>query len=85
MENRPFKACKAKKNKEDKENIYIIDTNVFLDQPEIISKIDHKYSVVLSAKVIDELDKFEETLPTDQQNKMLNLHHLFKYHQASIQ
>jgi hypothetical protein len=39
-----------------KENIYIIDTNVFVDQPDIISKIDHKYSVVLSAKVIDELD-----------------------------
>ena len=40
-----------------KENIYIIDTNVFVDQPHIISKIDKQYQVVLSAKVIDELDK----------------------------
>jgi DNA replication ATP-dependent helicase Dna2 len=37
------------------ENIYIIDTNVFVDHPDIISKIDSKYSIVLSAKVIDEL------------------------------
>ena len=40
----------------EKDNIYIIDTNVFVDYPEIISKIDKKYKIVLSAKVIDELD-----------------------------
>jgi DNA replication ATP-dependent helicase Dna2 len=53
-----------------KENIYIIDTNVFVDQPDIISKIDHKYSVVLSAKVIDELDylKISPSL-SDEQKK----------------
>ncbi|MFZ4107341.1 PIN domain-containing protein, partial [Flavobacterium sp.] len=53
-----------------KENIYIIDTNVFVDQPDIISKIDQKYSVVLSAKVIDELDylKISPSL-TDEQKK----------------
>jgi rRNA-processing protein FCF1 len=45
-----------------KENIYIIDTNVFVDCPEIISKIDHKYSIVLSAKVIDELDYLKISL-----------------------
>lgn len=50
-----------------KENIYIIDTNVFVDQPHIISKIDKQYQVVLSAKVIDELDKLKVTLPTNQQ------------------
>ena len=44
---------------EDKENLYIIDTNVFVNCPEIISKIDKKYPVVLSAKVIDELDKLK--------------------------
>jgi len=43
----------------DKKNIYIIDTNVFVDYPDIISKIDAKYQVVLSAKVIDELDKLK--------------------------
>lgn len=52
-----------------KENIYIIDTNVFVDQPDIISKIDKQYQVVLSAKVIDELDKLKITLPTEQQKQ----------------
>lgn len=51
-----------------KENIYIIDTNVFVDYPDIISKIDAKYSVVLSAKVIDELDYLKISL-TEEQKK----------------
>jgi len=51
-----------KEIKNDKENIYIIDTNVFVDYPDIISKIDKKYQVILSAKVIDELDKLKVTL-----------------------
>ncbi len=42
-----------------KRNIYIIDTNVFVNCPDIISKIDERYMVVLSAKVIDELDKLK--------------------------
>lgn len=52
-----------------KENIYIIDTNVFVDQPDIISKIGKQYQVVLSAKVIDELDKLKVTLPTNEQKQ----------------
>jgi rRNA-processing protein FCF1 len=52
-----------------KENIYIIDTNVFVDQPDIISKIDQKYSVVLSAKVIDELDALKVKLRLEQQKQ----------------
>lgn len=51
-----------------KENIYIIDTNVFVDHPDIISKIDTKYRVVLSAKVIDELDYLKISL-TEEQKK----------------
>ena len=51
-----------KEIKKDKENIYIIDTNVFVDYPDIISKIDKKYQVILSAKVIDELDKLKVAL-----------------------
>lgn len=51
-----------------KENIYIIDTNVFVDHPDIISKIDRKYSIVLSAKVIDELDYLKISL-TEEQKK----------------
>jgi len=53
-----------------KENIYIIDTNVFVDHPEIISKIDHKYSVVLSAKVIDELDYLKISLTEEQKRNV---------------
>jgi DNA replication ATP-dependent helicase Dna2 len=54
-----------KEIKKDKENIYIIDTNVFIDYPDIISKIDRKYQVILSAKVIDELDKLKVTLSAE--------------------
>ena len=42
-----------------KKNYYVIDTNVFVNCPDIISKIDVKYPVILSAKVIDELDKLK--------------------------
>lgn len=52
-----------------KENIYIIDTNVFVEQPDIISKIDKMYQVILSAKVIDELDKLKVTLLSEQQKQ----------------
>lgn len=48
-----------------KQNIYIIDTNVFVNCPDIISKIDEKYLVVLSAKVIDELDKLKIKLSNE--------------------
>lgn len=53
-----------------KENIYIIDTNVFIDQPDIISKIDKKYQVILSAKVIDELDKLKVRLSEEQKKNV---------------
>lgn len=51
-----------KEIKVNKENLYIIDTNVFIDFPEIISKIDKKYPVILSAKVIDELDNLKSKI-----------------------
>jgi predicted ribonuclease YlaK len=51
-----------------KENIYIIDTNVFVDQPDIISKINQNFSIVLSAKVIDELDYLKISM-TEEQKK----------------
>jgi rRNA-processing protein FCF1 len=54
----------------DKENIYIIDTNVFVDHPDIISKIDTKYSIVLSAKVIDELDYLKISLTKEQKRNV---------------
>ncbi len=54
----------------DKENIYIIDTNVFVEFPEIISKIDKKYRIVLSAKVIDELDYLKISLSNEQKQNV---------------
>lgn len=43
----------------DKKNIYVIDTNVFLNCPDIISHINTEYEIALAAKVIDELDKMK--------------------------
>ncbi len=52
---------------ENKKNYYIIDTNVFVNCPDIIGKIDKAYPVILSAKVADELDKMKIKL--DEQGK----------------
>ena len=59
---RPKKEIKA-----DKRNYYIIDTNVFVNCPDIIERIDKKYPVILSAKVTDELDRMKIKL--DEQGK----------------
>jgi len=59
-----------KEIKKDKENLYIIDTNVFVDYPDIISKIDKKYQVILSAKVIDELDYLKISLIEEQKKNV---------------
>lgn len=50
---------KKKELSSSKNNYYIIDTNVFVNCPDIISKIDNKYPIILSAKVTDELDKMK--------------------------
>lgn len=42
-----------------KKNYYIIDTNVFVNCPDIINRISSEYPVILSAKVADELDKMK--------------------------
>jgi DNA replication ATP-dependent helicase Dna2 len=54
-----------KEIKKNKENLYIIDTNVFVDYPDIISRINKKYPVILSAKVIDELDNLKSKLDNE--------------------
>lgn len=59
-----------KEIKKDKVNLYIIDTNVFVNYPEIIPKINREYPVILSAKVIDELDKLKSTLDNDGKMKV---------------
>ena len=50
-----------------KKNYYVIDTNVFVNCPDIISRIDKQYPVILSAKVADELDRMKIKL--DEQGK----------------
>ena len=42
----------------DKENIFIIDTNVFVKCPTIISKVG-KYKVVIPTTVLEELDRLK--------------------------
>lgn len=55
-----FETPKQRSVKSDtKKNYYVIDTNVFVNCPDIINKIGSRYKVVLSAKVIDELDKLK--------------------------
>lgn len=38
---------------------FVIDTNIFFKDPEIISKVQPKHKIIIAAKVIDELDKFK--------------------------
>ena len=66
-----FETAKQKAVKSStKNNVYIIDTNVFVNCPDIISRIDEKYLVVLSAKVIDELDKLKIKLDTTEKQNV---------------
>jgi DNA replication ATP-dependent helicase Dna2 len=50
---------KKKELSSNKKNFYIIDTNIFVNCPDILSKIDKTYPIILSAKVTDELDKMK--------------------------
>ena len=59
---------KRKELVEGKENIYIIDTNVFVNCPDIISRIGNKYKIVIPAKVLEELDKLKLKADVDKRN-----------------
>lgn len=72
---------KRKEIKADCKNIYIIDTNVFVECPNIISKISNKFGVVLSAKVLDELDKLKIKLDN---NGRLNVQKALRLINTSI-
>lgn len=50
---------KRKEIVEGKENIYIIDTNIFVNCPDIISKIGNQYKIIIPATVLEELDKLK--------------------------
>ena len=59
-----------KKNSNISSTPIIIDTNVFVDDPDILGKIDSSKSIILSAKVIDELDKLKITLSENDRPKV---------------
>ena len=61
---------KRKELVEGKENIYIIDTNVFINCPDIISRIGKQYKILIPSKVLEELDKLK--LKDDIDKKNLN-------------
>lgn len=52
---------------ENKGKTYVIDTNVFVDCPDIINKIGNKNKIIIPAKVLDELDKLKLKPETDKQ------------------
>lgn len=52
--------------KEGIENVYIIDTNVFVKCPDIISKIGKAYTIVIPSTVLEELDKLKLKKSVDQ-------------------
>ena len=61
---------KRKEIVEGKDNIYIIDTNVFVNCPDIISKIGSQYKVIIPTTVLEELDKLK--LKADIDKRSLN-------------
>lgn len=42
-----------------KENIYIIDTNVFVNCPDIINMVGKEYKIIIPSTVLEELDKLK--------------------------
>ena len=73
---------------EGKENIYIIDTNVFVNCPNIISRIGNKYKIVIPAKVLEELDKLKLKNGIDKKNlneAAKNINDAFVKHYSSME
>ena len=56
--------------KDNVQNLYVIDTNVFVDDPEVIKSIHQDYPIILSAKVLDELDNLKGKLDPEGQRKV---------------
>ena len=79
---------KRKEIVEGKENIYIIDTNIFVNCPDIISRIGNKYKILIPAKVLEELDKLK--LKADIDKRVLNeaaknIHNAFVKHYSQME
>ena len=41
-------------------NMYIIDTNVFVNCPDIINKIGKAYKIIIPSTIFEELDKLKK-------------------------
>lgn len=65
-----FEKKKQKATKPLLSKTYIIDTNVFVNCPTIISKIESTCQVVLSAKVVDELDYLKVKLEAEEKRNV---------------
>lgn len=52
------------------EQRFLIDTNVFLDEPDILSSFHHNDIIIVSAKVLDELAYRKEQLETEHMAKL---------------
>lgn len=79
---------KRKEIVEGKENIYIIDTNVFVNCPDIISRIGNKYKIVIPAKVLEELDKLKLKVGVDKtklNEAAKNIHNAFIKHFSQME
>ena len=78
-----------KEIKKDKQNIYIVDTNVFVECPDILSRIDKQYKIVLSAKVVDELDtmkiKLDEEGKKKAQDALRNINKIMQTRDISME
>lgn len=73
---------------ERKEDIYIIDTNVFVNCPDIISRIGNKYKIVIPAKVLEELDKLKLKAGVDRtklNEAAKNIHNAFIKHYSQME
>lgn len=79
---------KRKEIVEGKENVYIIDTNVFVNCPDIISRIGNKYKIVIPAKVLEELDKLKLKVGVDKtrlNEAAKNIHNAFIKHYSQME
>lgn len=61
--------------------VLVIDTNIFVNCPDIIGKVCNKYKIVIPAKVLEELDKLKLKPEIDKQkinSAARNIHEAFK-------
>ncbi|MBQ9254934.1 MAG: AAA family ATPase [Clostridia bacterium] len=79
---------KIPKTEKDNKHTYIIDTNVFVNCPDIISRIGNKNKIIIPAKVLEELDKLKRKSDIDKQslnNVAKNINEAFTKHYSKME